>query len=139
MNADNDPVEHPQPPRPEFRPAEVVTKEDCEAALRSGDPDQVEAALIDGSRCLDQAWVVEAAMRFMAHEDPKLRWAAVFALDFVRDEIASRFQEDFEVVFKLGRLALDDPDPYVRSMAVTTLVDLVGLLSNWAAGRKLEP
>lgn len=136
MSDDNGSVNESQPERPEFRPAEVVTKEACEAAFRSGDPEKIEEALIDGARCLDNAWAVEAAMRFMADEDPNIRWAAVFALDFARDEIVSTLDEDFEIVFKLGRLALDDSDSGVRSMAVTTLIDFVGLLSQRAANRK---
>jgi len=126
----------PPEERPVFRPAEVVTKESALEAFESGDVERIRLALMDSSRCLDDSWVFPHAWRFVRHPDPKVRWAAVFALDQVRSELVRDCltgeisKSDDSPALVLTGLATSDPDPLIREIAGATLLDLIGDLAN---------
>jgi hypothetical protein len=115
------------PDKPSFRAAEVITESEADEALASGDVDRMRYALIDGSRCLDDAWTLRSALRFLGHEDAQLRWAAAFAIDQARagmvDEIRST--KSAEILFTLQQAATGDPDSRVRHMVTTIFTDVI--------------
>ncbi len=117
-----------------FRPAEWISKEAAVEAFDSDSVERIRLALIDSSRCWEPEWVFRHAWRFARHEDPKIRWAAVFALDQARSElvrvlVAEDYSKDDDSPdLVLTSLASNDPDPGVRSIASTTLLDTLGVM-----------
>ena len=117
--------------RPKFRPAEWVTEEDVLAAFESDDPERIRLALIDGSRCLDAAWVFPHAWRYVRSNDSTIRWAAVFAMGQARSALADEvltgtiWEHDDSPVLVLTRLAWNDAESHVRHLAAQVLGDLV--------------
>lgn len=121
----------PPDDRPAFRPAEVITQESALVAFESGEVGRIRIALLDASRCLDDAWVFPHAWGFVRHDDPQVRWAAIFALDQVRSELVRDLlsgeisRTDDAPALVLTNLATQDPDPSVRHIAGSTLLDLI--------------
>ena len=117
--------------RPKYRPAEWVTEEDMLAALDSSDAERIHFAFIDGSRCLDAVWVFPHAWRFVRSSDPKIRWAALFAMGQARSALADEvltgtiWEHDDSPVLVLTRLSWNDPADHVRHLAAQVLGDLV--------------
>lgn len=120
--------DQPQFPKPKFRPAEIVSAQSCEDVFASGDFEAIQLALVDGSRCLDEAWSIRWGTHFLKHNSPIVRWGAIFALDQGRMTLMNSLRDDFEVIHSLAKLANSDPDEKVRYFAVSTLVDIVGVL-----------
>jgi hypothetical protein len=118
---DSDDVER----RPRFRPAEVVSEAEAEAAFASHDADRIHYALIDGSRCLDNDFVYPHAVGFLNHTDARVRDGAAFAMSMCRGSIVDRLKGDWEPIHRLDHLACSDPDESVRHMAVQALVDFL--------------
>ena len=111
---------------PTFRRAQVITEEHGDAEIESQDPQRIRVALIDGSRCLPGKWALRHAPKLIEHEHAGVRWAALFALDFIRDEwLASDRAEMSELVHTAQALSAGDPDESVRHMAATFLGDVV--------------
>lgn len=121
----------PPEDRPVFRPAEFITEESALEAFESGDVERIRLALIDSSRCLDDSWVFPHAWPFVRHQNARVRWAAVFALnqvrsELVRDLLAGEISEsDDSPALVLTGLASQDPDPLIRAIAGATLLDLI--------------
>lgn len=114
--------------KPIFRPAQVVSEAEADAAIGSGDPERIRLALIDGSRCLPDTWAMRHAPELAAHPDAGVRWAAVFALDQARAGWVPALRGDFELIFLLERLAAQDPEASVRSMVATVFADVIAML-----------
>ena len=114
--------------KPKFRAAQVVSEAEADAAIRSGDPERIRLALIDGSRCLDDRWTMRHAPELAVHPDAEVRWAAVFALDQARAGWVPALRDDFELIFLLERLAAQDPDAGVRGMVATVFADVISML-----------
>jgi len=115
-------------PKPKFRPAQVVSEADADAAIASGDPERVRVALIDGSRCLPGEWTMRHAPALALHSNANVRWAAVFALDQARGSWVPALRDDFELIFLLEGLAAKDPDADVRGMVATVFGDVIAML-----------
>src|SRR5262249_16000659 len=90
--------------KPAFRPAQVVSEVAADAAMGSGDPERIRLALIDGSRCLADSWVVPNARKLALHADARVRWAAVFALDQARAGWVPTLRDDFELIILLEKI-----------------------------------
>jgi hypothetical protein len=126
----------PSEKEPVFRPAEWISKEAAVEAFNSGSVERIRIALIDSSRCWDPEWMFPHAWRFARHEDSRIRWAAVFALDQARSElvrvlVTEEFSKDDDSPgLVLTNLASNDPDPDVRNIAGTTLLDVLGVMTD---------
>jgi hypothetical protein len=116
------------PEKPKFRPAQIISEAEADTAIGSGDPERIRLALIDGSRCLPDAWAIRHAPGFAAHPDAGVRWAAVFALDQARAGWVPALRDDFELIFLLQGLSGDDPDADVRGMVATLFGDVIAML-----------
>jgi hypothetical protein len=114
--------------KPVFRPSQSVSEIEADAAVNSGDPDVIRLALIDGSRCLDDAWTMRHAPMLTRHPDARVRWAAVFALDQARHTWVPHLGGDFELIHLLAGLAVTDPDFDVRAMVATVFTDVISML-----------
>jgi hypothetical protein len=114
--------------KPPFRRAQILSEPEAEAAVSSGDPERIRLALIDGSRCLDDAWTMRHAPALAVHPDAEIRWAAVFALDQARATWVPSLRDDFELIHLLENLVTNDPDGGVRSMVATVFGDVIGML-----------
>jgi len=111
--------------KPVLRKAQVITEEHGDAAMASQDPERMRLALIDGSRCLPGEWALRHAPKLIEHEHAGVRWAALFALDFVRSEwLATDRAEISELLHAVEAIASGDPDESVRHMAATVLGDV---------------
>lgn len=117
-----------QPSRPPYRPAQTITSAELHAALSSGDVERIHFALIDGSRCLSDEEVYAHALPLVNHDNPRVRWAAVFAVDQCRKCMPDLLNDGFEPIFALVNLATSDPDEAVRHIAGMTLGDIIALL-----------
>lgn len=127
-------------PKPSFRPARQITESEGDEAVSSGDPERIRYALIDGSRCLDDAWALRHAWALATHSDSGVRWAAVFAIDQARSTWVPSLVDDFEPIHVLDRLASNDSDASVRGMVATTLTDVISMLvSAQRAEKEAEP
>ncbi|MFO0954000.1 MAG: hypothetical protein U0835_23170 [Isosphaeraceae bacterium] len=114
--------------KPPFRPARQISESEGDEAISSGDPERIRYALIDGSRCLDDAWVMRHAWALAAHSDPGVRWAAVFAIDQARSTWVPTLVDDFEPIHVLDQLMTNEPDASVRGMLATTMTDVISML-----------
>jgi hypothetical protein len=114
--------------KPSFRPARQITESEGDEAISSGEPERIRYALIDGSRCLDDAWAMRHAWAFAEHSDPGVRWAAVFAIDQARSTWVPTLVDDFEPIHVLDRLVTNEPDASVRGMVATTMTDVISML-----------
>ena len=114
--------------KPSFRPARQITESEGDEAVSSGDLERIRYALIDGSRCLDDAWTIRHAWALTAHSDAGIRWAAVFAIDQARSTWVPSLVNDFEPIHVLDRLVTNDPDASVRGMVATTMTDVISML-----------
>jgi beta-mannanase len=114
--------------KPTFRKAEAITEEEGDKAIESGDPERMRYALIDGSRCLDDSWALGHAWELVSHENPNVRWAALFAIDQTRFTWVPTLVEDFEPIHILDRIISNDLEKSVRGMAATTMTDVISLL-----------
>lgn len=120
--------EQPEFPKPKLRAAEIVSEQSCEIIFASGSFEAIQLALVDGSRCLDDAWSIRWGTHFLEHSSPVVRWGAIFALDQARMTLIKLLRDDFETIHSLAKLANSDPDEHVKYLAVSTLVDIVGVL-----------
>lgn len=120
--------------KPRYRPAQILSEAEADAAIASGDPERMHYALIDGSRCLDDEWSMRHAPGLTAHPDRTVRWAALFALDQAIPAWAPTLREDFDLLFLLETIATGDPDPDVRAMVFTVFRDLISMLVRDSAG-----
>ncbi|HEX6814522.1 MAG TPA: hypothetical protein VF102_02520 [Gemmatimonadaceae bacterium] len=114
--------------RPAFRPAQVVSEAEADAAIGSGDAERMSLALIDGSRCLPDAWAMQYALELTHHADARVRWAAVFALDQARAAWVPGLRNDFELIFHLQRLAAEDSDSSIRAIAAAVFAHVISML-----------
>src|SRR5262249_10909285 len=111
--------------KPRLRPAETITQDEAKTIFASGDANQIQYALIDGSRCLDNDFIYPFAVSFLDHADAGVRYGAAFAMSMCRNTIVKRLKQDWEPVHSLNRLAAMDPDESVRGMAVQALIDFL--------------
>ena len=60
------------------------SRQDLVKALGSNEPEQVRTALYSAAKYeLDWAWTQEQCLKFLAHKELEVRWAAALALGFI--------------------------------------------------------
>jgi HEAT repeat protein len=121
MSGDRDQLQ----PKPKLRHLEVVDEDGVEQAIASGDARRIHYALIDGSRCLDDAFICPLAVQLLVHEDVGVRWAAAFAINQCRLYFIQLLRADGEPLHTLAAMARDDPDAEVRGMAAEAMKSVV--------------
>jgi hypothetical protein len=114
--------------KPKFRPLRLLTEEQANIEMASGDPERIRLALIDGSRCLPGEWCIPHAVALAEHSNPSVRWAAMFALDFARSAWMKDADQFFEILDMVALRVAEDPESDVRHMGVQVLTDVIGKL-----------
>ena len=113
-------------PKPKLRHAKVITLTYLRSAARSGSPEELHYALIDGCRSLNPDRVYPIARKALEHSSPRVRWAALFAIEYLASVLADRIGDRDQPILRIARIACDENEEEdVRSYAVDVLTSVI--------------